>query len=309
MRNHPTIALVCLGCLCILLAPAVKAETWRVPGQVASLPEAIDLAESGDIIEIAVGIHKFVGRDITLKPGLTIRTDTGMPGCVVLKECGCYCGDWRDRPVFILDQAGEAVKFEGIDFADFTLSCGPNQYTGNPIFHVLAGAIKFDQCNFKNTWKTIAWFDGGDGAFVDCGFQDGCGCAGAIHFAGRRLDIENSRFEGYHWLHQDGQLAGNVLDLVSGEIHLDQCQFVDNGPLVQLIRVGAGADLEACSSCFVDNATMWEGEVAGHAVLDCCQIDPILWHVLPGGDLVIIDDPGKAAVRNRSLSAVRSLFE
>ena len=42
--------------------------------------------------------------------------DTGMPGGVVLKECACYCDDWRDRPVFVLDQGGAPVRFEGIAF-------------------------------------------------------------------------------------------------------------------------------------------------------------------------------------------------
>jgi hypothetical protein len=310
MRTISSIALVCLICLGILIVPSARAEILRVPGDVPTLCQAFQLADRGDVIELAVGVHKLVGREIVLKPGIVVRTDTGMPGGVVLKESGCFCGDWRDRPVFVMADGGDPVRFEGITFADFTLSCGPAPYIGNPVFHVLDGLLKFDRCRFVNSWKTIAWFDGGSGRFEDCRFEDGCGCAGAIHFAGERLLVKNTIFSGYEWLEHGPGFQGNILDLVAGEISLVQTTFQDNGPLVQLVTVGADAELSACSSCFLGNATIWEGEVAGRAVLDCCEVDPGLWNVLPGGDLKIIGDLDitPVGVEKRSLSAVKSLF-
>ena len=309
MRKISPIALVCLICLCILIVPAAQARTWHVPSDVLTVTEAIALAESGDVIELAVGVHKITGREHVLKPGLIIRSDTGMPGGVVLKECACYCGDWRDRPVFVVDRAGDPVRFEGLRFKDFTLSCGPFPTIGNPIFHVTDGSVKFTDCRFENLWKTAVWFDGGVGHFRGCTFENGCGCAGAIHFDGQRLFLTDCRFEQFHWLNDGQELAGNILQLVSGEIELNRVIFADNGPLIELVTVGADAELNAYSSCFVDNATMWEGVVAGRAVLDCCSIDPVLWNVVDGGELMIIGDDTKAAtIEQTTLSAVKSLF-
>lgn len=307
MRKFSPIALVCLICLC---TTAAQARIWHVPGEVRSVTEAIALADPGDVIELAVGVHKIAGREHMLKSGLTIRSDNGMPGGVILKECACSCGDWRDRPVFVLDQASSPVRFEGISFEDFTLSCGPFSYVGNPIFHVINGTLKFTDCRFETMHKTAVWFDDGVGHFNNVTFKDGCGRAGAIHFAGRRLVMNNCRFEQFSWLNDGDDLQGTILRLESGEVHLDNSMFVDNGPLTHLVTVGADATLEACTTCFIDNATMWEGEVAGHAVLDCCAIDPVLWCVVGDGVLEIIDEGANkaATVEQTSLTAVKSLF-
>ncbi len=310
MRKSSPIALVCLFCLCILIVPAAQARTWHVPSEVLTLPQAIDLAEPGDVIELAVGVHKITGREYQLKPGLTIRSDTGMPGGVILKECACYGGDWRDRPVFLLEQGGAPVRFEGIVFKDFVLSCGPFSYIGNPIFYVTNGTVKFTDCHFENMYKTAVWFEGGAGHFRNCSFKNGCGCAGAIYFAGRRLVMTDCQFEEFSWIQDGNQLNGSVLQLAAGETRLNRVQFLDNGPLTHLVMVGVDANLTACSSCFIGNATMWEGEVAGRAVLDCCDHDPVMWNVVGDGEIVIIDDPGKAAatIEVSTLSAVKSLF-
>ena len=135
-------ALVCLFCLCIAIPTDVQAcQVWNVPGDVSSVVEAIDLAQPGDIIQIAIGRYKVVGREIQLKPGLLIRGGAGLPGTCILEESTADPSDWRNRPVFELVTAGEPCRFEGITFANFNLSCGPDEYACNPIFHVGDGII------------------------------------------------------------------------------------------------------------------------------------------------------------------------
>ena len=312
MRTHSLIALVCLICLCILTVSTTQARTWHVPGDSPTIMAALTVAERGDVIEMAIGRHKIAGRNHVLPPGVTIRSEFGFSRGVVLEESACYCGDWRDCPVFVLDGRCEPVVFDGITFENFTLSCGPYQAIGLPIFRVVSGELEFVNCRFDNYFKTAISYEGGSGRFDNCEFIGGQGCASAVLFAGQNLELINCTFRENIWLMNCDELVGSILCLMAGETRLDNCCFADNGPLIHLVTVGPAADLEACSTCFADNLTMWEGLVEGQAVLDCCEIDPLLWHVVEGGELTIIDPPAtnKAmSVETASWTEVKSLFQ
>jgi hypothetical protein len=274
------------------------------------------MADPGDVIELAVGRHKLAGREIELKPGLIIRTDTGMPGLVEVEEVACDCDDWRDCPIFVLDDpSNDPVIFDGITFKNFTLSC--DHYPNNPAFHVVNGTLSFSRCEFVDFYKTTAWFEAGtNGAFNRCSFIGGAGIPSTVHFAGETLQMSKCLFNDNTWIEEDGAMVGSILRLVDGQTYLDETMFEDNGPLIHLVTVGPEAQLMACTTCFADNMTAWEGEVAGQAILDCCTIDPVMWNVVGDGDLVIIDtmnDPSGAAkamqVENRSLTDVKNLFQ
>jgi hypothetical protein len=310
MRTRSLIALVSLFIFCLYIVPGAVAAIYRVPSDVPTLPQAIELAQRGDIIELAVGKHKLAGREIMLKPGLTIRTDTGMPGGVVLEECACYCGDYRNRPVFILDADNDPCRFEGITFSNFTLSCSPDEYANNPVFHVVEGTLKFTDCKFYNFYKTMSWFDGGVGRFLRCEFDGGVGCPTLVHFGGERLVMEDCTVTDQRGFNNCGEFRGTLLQLLAGETFLLNTMLHDNGPLVTMIEVGPLASLEARDSCFIDNITQWEGRVLGTALLDCCTIDPVLWYVAPEGELTIIEDRDKAAtVESTTWTDVRNLFQ
>jgi hypothetical protein len=273
---------------------------------------AIGAAESRDVIELALGRYKLVGRDIQLPSGVTIMAEMGLSGGVIIEEYPCFPGDWRDHPVFVVDGRCLPVVFRGITFRDFNLSCGPYQGVGNPIFAVNGGTIEFDRCRFENHFKTAIWFDGGIGRFVDCEFASGRGLASAIHFAGSELTMDNCVFRNSSWLQDCGELVGSVLRLMSGTITMNDCRFLDNGPLIHLVTIAPEAELNACTSCLCGQLTMWEGLVAGRAVLDCCNITPTLWYVPEGGELVIIDPaPGAKSMTYESTSwtDLKQLFE
>ena len=309
MRTRSQIALVSLFIFCLYIVPGAAAAIYRVPADVPTLPQAIELAQRGDIIELAVGKHKLAGREIMLKPGLTIRTDTGMPGGVVLEECACYCEDWRNRPVFILDADNDPCRFEGITFANFTLSCGPDQYVNMPAFHVVEGTLKFTDCKFLNFYKTAVWFDGGVGRFLRCDFVTGQGCPSLVRFGGERLVIDECTITDQRGMVYCGEFRGTILQLLAGETYLLNTMLNDNGPLVTMVEVGPLAYLEARDSCFSQNLTMWEGRIYGSALLDCCTVDPVLWYVAEGADLVIVEDLDKAArVETTTWTDVRNLF-
>ena len=313
MRNHSLIALVCLICLCILTVSNTQARTWHVPGDAPTIMAALAVVERGDVIELAIGRHKILGRNLNLTPGITIRSEFGLPGGAVLEESACYCGDWRDCPVFVLDVGGGTVVFDGIAFENFTLSCVPNQVIGNPIFHVINGELEFDNCRFENYFKTAVWYDaGGSGRFDNCQFIGGQGRASAIHFAGQNLDLTDCSFRENIWIMEGGDYTGSALRLVAGETRLVNCHFTDNGPLIHLLTVGPAAYLEARFSCFCGNATIWQARIEGQAALYYCEIDPVCWCVAAGGELTIINPVPAAKAMNfeaTSWSKVKSLFQ
>jgi hypothetical protein len=314
MQKPTLIGLVCLICLCILTISSAEARIWRVPSDAPNLNLAIEMADPGDVIELAVGRHKLAGREIFLKTGLTIRPDTGLPGSVVVEECACHCDDWRDRPVFVLSAfGGDPVTFEGITFRDFDLSC--DHFPNNPVFYAAGGTLNFERCTFEGFYKTAAWYEhGASGRFAGCTFSGGAGSPSVVRFAGAQLVMERCVFRENTWIDDDGGLTGSILRLDAGATQLDDSVFDDNGPLIHLVTVGADATLDACATCFADNLTMWEGRVEGVVTLDCCEYDPVLWEIVGDGQLVILDDPGATAaksmqVEHSSLTEVKRLFQ
>ncbi|MBD3222373.1 hypothetical protein GF314_14135 [bacterium] len=311
MRPFVLIALACLGWLAVLGAVNVDAsQIWRVPGDFGTVPEAIASAQPGDTIEIDMGHYKIAGRGYSLPPGLTIRGIGGVVGSVVLSESARFPGDWRDAPVFVLDQPGEPCRFEGISFRDWNLGDGPYQFISNPIFHVLEGTLEFVDCEFRDFYKHALYFSGGDGLLDGCRFAHGRGCPSAVSFGGGELVVRDSWFHHNSWIHDCGEYRGSIIHLRSGQTSLIDSHFEDNGPLVRIIRIDRPAELNAEATCLVRNASMWEGRVAGSAYLDCCEICPSMWQVVDGGELVIIDPLDKAMAReSASWSQVKSLFD
>lgn len=319
MRNSKTCMLT-LGLLaCLLMTTAVQARTWYVPSQVESVDKALSVAKFGDVIEIAVGVHKIAGYGHKLTPGITIRSDTGMPGGVVLQESSSQFGRWRDGPVFTLDPSlspANSVVIENITFKNFTDTFGPNAVGAEPIFNILGGRLTMKNCQFDTYYGTAFKFDGGSGEFTNCDFIRGNANPVALLFAGDQLTLtdcnftENSYKHSTVWPGKAHRTPGTIIRLESGELYCNDSQFMDNGPLTYLVDVKAGALMHACTSCMLDNKTIWEGRVGGTVQLDCCSTTPTKWLVLPGGSLITIENGlmSPVSVENTSLTRVKSLF-
>lgn len=316
MRNHILFLVFCLVCLCTLLAPSASARIIHVPADVPNLNLAIEQAGPGDIIELAVGRHKLAGRENFLKTGLTIRGPSDLAEGVVVEECACMCGDWRDSPVFILSAiTSDPVLFKGITFRNFDLCCG--YYPNNPVFAVSGGTLNFSNCRFENFYKTAAWYDNGaSGTFSECVFVGGAGCPSAVYFDGERLDVVRCTFNDNRWMEDCGMLVGSIFRLQAGRTTFYDSMFADNGPLNHLVTVGPQAQLAAHNTCFSDNLSIYEGRVEGHATLDCCSIDPILWEIVGDGEMLVVDatthelfGAKSMQVEQSSWTEVKNLFQ
>ncbi len=310
MSTRILIALVCL--VSLAAGNALACQTYHVPGDAPNLPAAIAMAQPGDIIELAMGRHKIVGREHALKADLTIRCTGGLPGACVLEEVGSYPGDWRDHPVFILDDPGAPCRFENLTFRGWNLADGPYQFISNPILHVVSGRVSFQSCQWQDFYKQAMYFSGGRGEFRDCEFSYGRGCPSAISFGGDELVLDGCRFHHNSWIMDCDALQGSILQLCTGETRLTDCQFLDNGPLVHVLTIERHATLVGSQSCWSANTSVWEARLAGTAYLDCCELCVNLWHVVEGGELVLIDPPTLAKAMSReavSWSGVKSLFD
>jgi hypothetical protein len=318
--------LIAIGVLGIALMPAgAQARTWYVPGDVATVTEAIELAGTDDTIVIAAGVYKIVGDGYRLADGLTIRSDMGIPGSVILTESD---GNWplgREQPVFIVQGPGGAtapVTFEGITFRDFTHAYGPNQFVAEPIINVRSGLFLLKNCVFDHYFGTAVSFDDGSGDIAHCAFVRGHGRPAAVKFSGAKLQLndcgfrENTqRFPG-DFLSDGDKLPGSVLRLVSGEVYLGCGLFEENGPIVYLVNVEEQAILRACETCMTQNSSLWQGRVAGRVRLTCCEIDRSRWLIVNDGSVEDDDDEldryhelKAMSTRNTSWTRIKSLFD
>lgn len=311
MRLKSYLALICFICLCICIIPAAQARTWYVPGDCPDLPAALQVAQSGDEILIAIGNYKIVGREHQVPSGITIKGGAGIPGSCVMEESGVCQGEWRDAPIFIVNEPGRPTRFEGITFRNFNLGCGEVPYVCNPIFYVTNGRIQFEDCQWQDFYKKVFHFDGGSGSFVDCEFSEGLGCPSAITFAGDELIIDNCVFKQNEWIMECDELHGSILALEGGTTRINNSLFCDNGPLIEMLMVGPNAILRADNMCMTECATMWEAVVEGHAYLSGCLINPVLWQTIGDGEIHFADGPGDKAmaVELKSLSQVKSMFQ
>jgi len=314
MRIRILIALVCLSFLCLYTVRDARAcEVIHVPGDVATVPEALVMAEAGDIIEVAMGRHKIRGRGIPLKAGVTLRCANAPFGACVLVETPQGVGDWRDAPVFRMEEAGEPFRMENITFKHWTLSDGPYQTISCPVIHVDGGRIEFLHCQWQDTYKQVVYFVSGSGLFDSCMFTSGRGFPASISFGGDELTMVDCGFYGNTWVMHDGLLRGSLVHLRSGHATLTGCLLNNNGPLSEVLVIARAAELVGDHACLSCNTAIWEAEVAGRAYMNCCEIQPSLWHVIDDGELVVIDPPSvtnKAmAVELASWSQVKALFD
>ncbi len=334
------IGLIALGALVLLMAPALQARqymqevpgpgggggggiiastTWNVPGDVATLAEALALARPGDVIELEPGTHLIQETALRVPLGVMIRAAGGGPGAVVLEEA-LAVGQWRTHPVFIVSAAHTTspvsdVWFQNITLRNFTRAYWPNVHDAEPIFRVDSGRLVMDQCVFDTYQGTAVAFPGGSGMFNACEFLRGRGAPAAVDFQGGNLHLigcnfsENSTRHPGDWLAPQDRDCQSLVKVRSGAVRLDDNTFQQNGPAPYLIDVDVPGELWACTSCLEPNAAIKEGRVRGIVTLECCEALIEMWDVIPPGQLIVLDLAGKAAIETRTLSEVKSLFE
>jgi serine protease len=164
----------------LALAPEASAATLHVPGQYPTIQAGMDAAVAGDTVLVACGTYDLYD-PILMKSGVTLRSETGTPDCVVL----------RDRPengllhCLYLD---DETLIEGISFTDAHYWAA---------IAILEAAPVFLNCDFYDNHcveEPVLAFDCSP-TFTRCTFRDSYGPhAGGIYFWGGSLTVTECTF-------------------------------------------------------------------------------------------------------------------
>jgi hypothetical protein len=214
----------------VFLAVFARAATIHVPGDQPTIQAGIDAAASGDVVIIACGTY--LENPITLKGGITLRSETGDPTCVTIDAEGqgsILFGQFLDAPTTI----------EGLTLTRALVSAGGGlSVISSEPFQVL-------KCRFLDNTSL------GRGGGVWCNRTP--------------LTIEDSEFES-----NDAHLGGGLASH-EAPITVSGCSFEFNratGPAYAfagygggvLVQQGDGSSFSSCS--FLDNSATKGGSSA-----------------------------------------------
>jgi polygalacturonase len=150
-----------MGCALLALAPLASAATLHVPSQYPTIQAGMDAAVGGDTVLVACGVYVLVD-PITMKSGVTLRSETGTPDCVVLS-------DYMGEGLLNCWEVDETTLIEGISFTDadynYAVACGRSAPT-------------FRDCDFYDNhvrWTGPVRAEDSSPTFIRCQFRDNSG--------------------------------------------------------------------------------------------------------------------------------------
>jgi FlgD Ig-like domain len=186
----------------LVSARSTLATVLHVPGDYATIQAAIDAAVPGDIVEVACGIYAVP--EIIMKSGITLRSETGEPDCVVVEPI-----PGPDPRKLLMCVADSTSEIRGITFRDGYDS----NYT--PIY--IEGSPRVTKCSFLSNRGRVV------GAQLDVYSPKAFDClifGAAILFFNSESVVTECHFSSNYSAH--GAVA------VCGGPTFVSCQFVDN---------------------------------------------------------------------------------
>ena len=237
--NHVTTTTLSL-CAALAVSTATNAEMLQVPGEFASIQEAIDAAQDGDQVVVGPGVYQ--ESIIIGSRSLTLLASDG-PEATFLEPGSVN----NEHIILVGDTNTPSVHIEG-----FTLRHHETSYQG-------ALAVYDCQLLVRNCH------------FSDCTNNYG-GAAIRLAFYGYGDDlsdalIENCRFEGNQAMSSSGSFGGAISGLLGPDslVHISQSQFsgntAANGGHVAFTAVGGSP--ENSTTLTLDECT-FDGGQAGH---------------------------------------------
>lgn len=284
----------CLSLGLLLLAFPAQSRIWRVPADAPTIEAALDSALAGDVVQPACGTYH--EHDLALKPGVTLRSETGLPDCVVIDGQGL-------GRIALCNQAGAAARLEGLTLANGDARVSPGHDGLGGGLHVRGNPIVVERCAFIGN---IAGVGGGmlasgcSPVLTGCTFRgnEGTSEAGALEFydadavvvdcvfSGNRANSYGGAVSCYEWsnarftrcLFENNYVweEGSALDLLYGTVTYVACRFTGNraGSYGTLNLVQGTVDLTDCTVSGNEGGTMTGGvRVINTSVLTAANTD------------------------------------
>lgn len=203
------------------------ATTWHVPGDFASLDEAIAAAQNGDTIQMAPGTYP---GSFTMDKDLTVVGNPASPGEVVLQVTGFWLAAPSSMTLQGLTLSGENCQdsaamtggaiIEDCHFENF-------QFVDSFGIILMFADIQFLRCSSRNNHNegTLFWIQSNSTVLFDgCLFEDnGGGVAGVIlQFGASPLVVRNCLFQNNHSTSYAGAINGGH------DLLIESCRFENN---------------------------------------------------------------------------------
>jgi len=144
--------------LVLLLATCAFAVTWDVPGDAPTIQAGVDSASTGDTVLVACGTYD--EHDILMKPGITLRSETGEPDCVTIDAKGLgrvlYCIGGTPGTVIegLTITGGEADSGGGMRLREY------NGYILNCVISGNSATVQGAGVSSEGIGIGQAWFEG-----------------------------------------------------------------------------------------------------------------------------------------------------
>lgn len=251
-----------LAAFVVLAALEAHAGTLLVPEQYPLVQLAVDAAAPGDTVVIACG--RYFEGPIYLRPGLTITSANGDPGCVTFDGNGIA----RNRTFLATFEAGDpGVVLHGLTFVRAGAGVG--------VDHAI---LTLSDCIFESITRTdglqregaalVGYFS--DVAIRDCSFgKNHATGGGAIYFLASSVEIEAC-----HFYDNTSRWRGGAVWVTGAPTTVTNCSFQGNASFRggALCLEGSAAIFSGCD--FSANSADSGGAVAileGSPVFTDCK--------------------------------------
>jgi len=244
MSHLQSRCLVATSLSLILLVGSATATIWHVPTDAPTIAAGLEMASSGDVVELACGTY--FEHDLVLKAGVVVRSEDGVA------DCAHICASYQGR-VFLAEDLDQPAVLLGL-----TITCGvvPDGEDFGGGIYCQDASLNMAQCEVSNCRSDYAGgglfaqrgtliisstvftdnigLNGGGGAarlaniegeFLDCRFEDNIGIDGAAIY----MSFSNPSMTFCTFANNEGDFFGGAVFCVSdSEPIFNHCTMVGN---------------------------------------------------------------------------------
>jgi hypothetical protein len=212
MRTHLPVLLL------LFLPAAALAATIHVPGDQPTIQAGIDAAGVGDTVLVATG--NYLEHEILMSTlGITLRSETGLPECVVIDAQGL-------GRVLICEQVVNPTYIEGFTITGGVAQGAPAESRGGGIY-CLGSWPMIAHCRFADNYAHYGgglYCGGSSPGVSDCDFTGNQAYTGG----GTYVRDASPTFHRCRFVGNEVQTDGGAIGVSNGAPVIDYCVFTEN---------------------------------------------------------------------------------